>query len=258
MALETNELRVSSAGRGSEIRMVQKQNQVVTLAALSTAALLIKGLPVAYDSSSNFWVPYTQPSDAAEYTLTNAGTGIDAGSFQLEIDGLVVVMDWDEDTAGVLAAINAVLSGAGKDYAVTVANSGSGTDLGTGANVQTITFGELAGAPNVILDSAGLTDGLVPEPAGITIATVDAGTALNGTNKIRGFIADVDGVQTDASDEVQGLVMIDGEINRDDVNTAAMLLLLVGSPSEAELDTALRDPSLRARNLTIRGLSQIH
>ncbi len=257
MALETNELRVSSAGRGSEIRMVQRQNKVITLAAISGATLLIKGLPLAYNTSTDLWVPYTQPSDAASFTLTrDAGAG-DGGSFQLSVDGLAVVMDWDENTAGVLAKINNVLDGAKKDYQVTVANSGSGTDLGTSANVQTITFGELAGAPDVIYDGAGLTDGGLNEPTGIAIATVDAGTNLNGTNEIRGFIADVDDVQTHASDEVQALAMIDGEIHRDDVNTAAMLLLLVGSPSEAELDTALRATAVRERQLTIRGLSEV-
>lgn len=40
-----------------------------------------------------------------------------------------------------------MLADAGKGYVVTVVNSGSGTDLGTSANVQTITFGEGAGSP---------------------------------------------------------------------------------------------------------------
>ncbi len=258
MALADNDLRVKSAGKGSEIRMVQKENKVVTLAQLSGAALLIKGLPVAYNSSSNFWVPYSQPSaTVASLTLTrDAGAG-DSGVFALSIDGASVIMDWDEDTAGVLANINDALDGAGLAYQVTVANSGSGTDLGTSGNIQTVTFGEAAGAPNVEFDGSGLLDGPVPEPTGIAMAIVAAGTDLNGTNDIRGFIADVDGVQTSATEEVQALVMIGGEIHRDDVNTAAMLLLLVGSPSEAELDTALRNVKLRERNLTIRGLSQV-
>lgn len=258
MALQDNDLRVSSAGRGYEIRMVQRRNQVITLAQTAAIATLVKGLPLAYNDSSDLWVPYTQPSDASVVTLTRDAGGGDGGSFQLNIDGTAVTMDWDEDTAGVLSKINLALAGDGKaHYVVTVANSGAGTDLGTNTNVQTITFAEAAGAPQVLYDGSGLLDAAVPEPTGIALGITDAGTALNGTNEIRGFLADVNDVVTSATEETQALAMIEGEIHRDDVNTAAMLLLLVGSPSESELDTALRATAVRERNLTIRGLSQI-
>ncbi len=97
MALATNELRSSNPGRGSEIRMVQRQNQVATLAAVSGAPLLVKGLPLAYNKTSNFWVPYTQPSaTVASFTVTNdTGTGTDGGTFQIIIDGLAVTEQWD-------------------------------------------------------------------------------------------------------------------------------------------------------------------
>ena len=67
-------------------------------------------------------------------------------------------------------------------------------------------------------------------------STTDAGSALNGSNEIRGFIlesnsADTDssgneGVKLDASDEVLALVLHMGEAYRDDVNTAAMRAIL--------------------------------
>ncbi len=264
MALSDNQLFASVAGRGSEIRMEVKTNKVGTLAAVSGAPVLPKGCPLAFATSTGFWLPWTQPSDAAVYTLTrDAGAG-DGGTFLLVIDGEAVVMDWDEDTAGVLANINAVLDGAGAGYNVTVANSGSGTDLGTSANVQTITFAEAAGAPDVVFDGDGLTDGGVIEPTGIALAATDAGTALSSSNKIRGFLQDADpgvsviaGVQSDASDEIQIVVMLTGSVHRDDINTAAMLLALSGSPSEAELDIALQDQDLLDKGLVVRGLSGI-
>jgi hypothetical protein len=259
MTLKENQLFSSVAGRGAEIRLFPRQLgglKVGTIAQQSGAPTLLKGLALAYNTSTSLWTVYTQPSDAAEYTLTrDAGQG-DGGLFTLAIDGVIVTMDWDEDTAGVLANINAVLAGAGKDYVVTVANSGSGTDLGTSGNIQTVTFAEAAGAPVVIYDGSQLTDGGVVEADGIALAAVDAGTALNGTNKIRGILYTMEGVVTSASEEVQATIMVNGEAHRDDLNTATLRALMGGSPSEAEVDTALR-ADLRAINLDIRGLTLV-
>lgn len=260
MALKDNELFSSAAGRGAEIRLFPREQgglKVITIAAQSGAPTLLKGLALAYNRSTDLWTVYTQPDDAASYTLTRDANEGDGGLFTLTIDGLEVTMDWDEDTAGVLANINAVLADAEKDYVVAVANSGSGTDLGTSANVQTITFDESAGAPTVIFDGSQLTDGGVVEADGIALAAVDAGTQITGTDEIRAFLYTMEGVVTSASEEVQATAMVNGEAHRDDINTAALRALMGGSPSEAELDTALRSQKLRGINLDIRGLTLV-
>lgn len=258
MALKIEEL-FTSASRGARARMTPDRRglYVATFGADALAELLIAGCPVAYNEINDEWVPYTQPSDASIVTLTrDAGAG-DGGTMELIIDGLGISLDWDEDTAGVLAKVNAVLEDAEKPYVVTVANSGSGTDLGTSGNVQTITFGEGAGSPTVSVDTVGLTDGGVSEPSGIALVISDAGTSLEGSNKIRGFVFE-DSIQIDASDEVLGVIMVKGEAERNDANTAAVRALLRGSPSEAELDLALGKPAVRDAGIFVRGLSTVH
>lgn len=82
--------------------------------------------------------------------------------------------------------------------------------------------------------------------------------ALNGTGVIRGFVYP-NALQLDASDEVLGNVLMAGVVHRDDINTAEIRGFLLGSPSEANLDAALRtnDPSLRELNIDVQGLTQV-
>ena len=262
MALETNNLRtVFTNTRTPDKRWIPKPEGGTAVGELAThvgAPLLPELCPVAWDESVSKWRVYTQPSDAPIVTLTrDAGAG-DGGSFVLYVDGLGVALAWNADTADVLAAVNAVLADAGKPYVVTVANSGSGTDLGTNANVQTITFGEGAGAPTVTADTSGLTDGGLNEPTGIALATSNAGTALSGTNIVRGFVGDTGGRQTSATEEVQFIIFKAGSVHRDDINTAAVRTVCGGAPTEGELDTALRATSVRDDGYDIQALSNVH
>ncbi|CAK9074176.1 Uncharacterized protein YqbD [Durusdinium trenchii] len=80
---------------------------------------------------------------------------------------------------------------------------------------------------------------------------------LNELGLMRAFL--YEDVQTDATDDVLGVAMIRGELHRDDVNTAALRALMTGSPSEANIDAALRGgtPTLRELGLDVRGLTQV-
>ena len=80
----------------------------------------------------------------------------------------------------------------------------------------------------------------------------------NDTGVIRGFVFPLP-VQLSATDEVLGNVLIYGAVHRDDVNTAAIRALLIGSPTEANIDTALRinSPSLRELGIDVDGLTQV-
>jgi len=51
--------------------------------------------------------------------------------------------------------------------------------------------------------------------------------------------------------------MLEGEIHRDDVNTAAIRAVLGGSASEANVDTALKAQTLRDAGITVRGLAGV-
>lgn len=253
MALADLDLFNSRDFAGS-IRMVVKVNKVATFATNAGATVLVPGLPVALNSSSKLWVPYTQPSDAAVYTITDQAGGTDGGSFNLFVDGLIVNLDWDELLADAQTKVNAMLAAVGRAYTVVVTCTEVG--LGVAGAVMTFTFTENAGAPVIAIDTVGITDGGVSEPGNLVLAASDAGTALNMTNIIQGFIAH-DSVTLDTAGEVQGVIMLAGGIHRDDVNTTAMLALLEGSPSEAELDIALRALTMRGLSMYVQGLADV-
>lgn len=204
------------------------------------------GAPVAFDSSAQKWVPYTQPSDAAIYTITAGGTAASAGTFELMVDGLSAVFAFDVAAAAMQTELNALLADAGKGYTVACAAT-TGTDLGDNSAVITITFGEGAGAPSVDLDASGLTG------SAHVLAASDAGTQLNDSNKIRGFVYER-AVQLDDTDDVHGLVLVRGEVYASDVNTSAIRAALRGSPSEGEVQAALKEAALGDR-IMVRGLA---
>ncbi len=80
----------------------------------------------------------------------------------------------------------------------------------------------------------------------------------NETNVIRAFVGPA-GCQASASGEVLAELILEGEVHRDDINTAAIRALLGGSPSEANVDTALAagDPSLRELGINVVGLETV-
>lgn len=236
----------SFAGRP---RMVVERNKVATFKISAVEELLPVGSPVAWNDSSDQWVPYTQPSDAAVYTLVSNATPASAGTFDLIINGLRIEVAFDATAAEIQAEVNAMLIGAGAAYSIAAVATAE-ADLGVASATVTITFSENAGAPVVEVDMDDLTGNVH------VLAQSDAGTALNSSNVIAGFIAH-DTVQLDDTFEVLGVVMLAGEVHRDDINTALIRAQLVGSPSEAELDIALKSAELRKRGLTVRGLAAV-
>jgi hypothetical protein len=253
MALETNELFASRDFLGRP-RMVVERNKVGTIGPLAVADTLPVGTPLAWDSSGNQWAPYTQPSDAPVYTITDQAGATDGGTFVVLIDDVSIVLAWNETAAAAQVAILAALSAAGKPY--TVAVTCSEANIGVSGAVMTLTFTENAGAPVLQIDTVGLTDGGVSEPANLVLAATDAGTALNGTNVIAGFLCHQE-ASVGIADDVQITVMLAGEVHRDDINTTAIRSACLGSPSEAELDAALKAVSLREKGITVRGLAAV-
>lgn len=246
MTLEARELFAGPTNIPQTPRMHARSLRVVSMAAGS--ALLPVGTPLARNSSTGLWVPYVQPSDAAIYTVTNQSTDVDGGSFRLTIDGATVELAWNVTAAAAQTEINAVLAAAGRAYTVGVGCSEA--NLGVAAAVLTITFSENAGAPNVEYDGEDILDDTVSEPH--AFAQSDAGTALNETNVIRGFVYDAE-VQLSGTGEVHGLALILGEVYSSDVNTVAIRAVLGGSPSAGEINTALA--ALDPARILVRGLN---
>lgn len=257
MALQDRELLTSHAGVQGGPSIQITKNKVGTLAAQSGAPKLPRACPLAWNKSTKLWTVYTQPSaTVASFTITNgAGTQTDGGTFELLIDGLGLVEAWNVPIATIQASIDALLLDAGKTYTITVAGA---AHMGTDAQVTTFTFSEGANSPTIDIDGGGLLDGAVPEPGNYVLAIVAAGTDLNGTDKIRGFIDDDLGVDSSAAGEVQILVALEGDLSRNAINTAAILAVLGGSPTANELDAALTDPDLRALGLQIKDLAGVN
>lgn len=246
MALQDNEL-FNSRDIPQSIRQVVKSNAVADFAA-GTDLLLI-GTPVVFNRSTSFWEPYSQPNASPSFTLTSNATPATAGTFDLLLDGLVVEIDFDATAAEIQAEVNAMLVAAGKDYIVAAVATAE-ANLGVASAIVTVTLGEAAGAPDMDADMDDLTGNAH------VFAIVVAGSALNGTNRIRAFVCH-EQIQLLAAGEVKGTIQLSGEIHRDDVNTEDVRDVLSNSPSEAELDTALRDPDLRAAGIHVRGLTNV-
>jgi hypothetical protein len=245
MALKNRELYAGPTNLAQQPRLKATSLIVARFAADAGARLLPIGTPVAQRISDDLWVPLAQASDAAIYTLTANATAASAGSFELQIDGLGISLAFDVAAAALQTAVNAMLLDAGKPYTV-AAVATTGTDLGDNSAVITITFSENAGAPSVSVDMGNITGN------DHALAASDAGTQLDGTNLIRGFVYE-QAVQLDATDDVLDVVMVRGEAYEADVNTAAIRAVLDGSPSDGEVQAALKDDALNQKIL-IRGL----
>jgi hypothetical protein len=78
----------------------------------------------------------------------------------------------------------------------------------------------------------------------------------NGRGTIRGFVYGTE--QTDdETDDVLVVVLYEGEVHRDDINTSAIRAQCAGSPSEANIDAALRVRGLRDMGIHVVGLTAV-
>lgn len=82
---------------------------------------------------------------------------------------------------------------------------------------------------------------------------------LNGSGVISAILMEDATVNDSGSNDTEtiAVVMILGELHRDDINTAAIRALCGGSPTEANLDTALRAATMREKGLHVQGLTLV-
>ena len=201
-------------------------------------------------------IEQTDISAGNDHVLSQTTAGVDpvaeiaaaSGTFSLAIEGLTAQIAYDATAAEIQTELQALLGTPSVTAAAT-----TGTDLSEDNAVVTLTFDENfgSGAPSIELDTSSM-GGLVH-----VLATVDAGTEMSEAGKIRGFVAHAN-VQLSATDEVQGDVMLEGEVHRDDINTAAIRALCTGAISEAEMDVKLKATKLRDLSLHVRGLAGVN
>lgn len=241
MAYDDNELFASRDFTGS-IRQVVEHNKVATFST-GTAELLI-GLPVARAKSTGYYAVW-QPPVSAITTITSDRTG---GTFTMTVDGKTTAAI--DATAGNCTA--AVLTAALALLLPTESFTVSGTDLSGDGLVVTFHDDELYGRmdidPSVADSGSGGT--------GLSLAETAVGVDDDGLADIDAFVAH-DKVQLVSGYQVLGKVQTVGEIHRDDVNTATMRALLGGTPTENNLDAALKRMSLRQAGIRIKGLAGV-
>lgn len=211
------------------------------------ATLLPQGGAVAIDDVTGNWVPYRQPSDAAVFTINANSTAATAGLFTLKINGHAIQFGYNFTAAQIESLVNYIAHEMEVEWRVACVAT-TGANLGVNSAVVTMTFTEAAGAPAVRLDPTGLTGNAH------TLGTTDAGTTLNRTNKIRGFVYDAAGIQLSAGETVVGNVMVRGFVDGAGAHQEAVLALLDGSPTEGELDTAMQHRDVAKLGLVVVGL----
>ena len=82
----------------------------------------------------------------------------------------------------------------------------------------------------------------------------------NGSGVIAGFVAHAS-VLVDATDDVQAVIMLAGEVHADDINTSdirtAVALASGAALTEGNLTAALKVSALRDKQLHVRGLADV-
>jgi hypothetical protein len=188
--------------------------------------------PVAFNKSTGKYAPWIAP-DPTKIVVTL--TGATEGTWGLTVNGVVIVPNTGFAYNVTAAVIKETLRQAG--YEVTVEKA---------AAVYTITFDgdrEIETLPTVAGDVTQIT-------GGTPTAVADAGTATNGTHKIKGFVYP-ELVTTDQTNDVVGVIMTKGEIAYADIAA------LIAAGSLTALQTALKD-GLVAAGLVVQGLVNVH
>lgn len=248
MTYATNNLYGSTVTTTAQPRVEPESLQPKTFAAVSGGPTLAVCTPVAYDITVDKWKVWSGVARVVE----TASIAVDAtgGTFTITIEGLATAaVAFNATAAAVKTAI--LLNRPGvepDDFEVT---GGPGAAGGATPYVITWSGAKYANqdAPIVTTGAGSLTGG-AGTAAVTTVAQVDG----NGVDVIRGFVWP-DPIVLDATNDVQGVVMLEGTIHYDDI-------VLPSGESAATLKTYLRSetvsgPGVRQLGLKIEGLSQV-
>lgn len=228
----------------SSVRTQARDVKTVTLAAhASTDTELPVGTPMGQNRTTGFWHPWAKPVSAA-FTITSDRTG---GDFTLTIDGKVsAAIDAiaANCTNAVLTAAIIAMGYDADDFTVT------GTDLsGAGLSVAMADYGR-GGRKDV---SPSVADSGTGGTA-LALAEDTEGVDDDGIAEITGVLHPAKKTIL-AAGEVISDVLIDGDVHRDDINTSTIRAVLGQSPSEADLDAALKRLDVRKAGIKVQGLA---
>ena len=217
-----------------------------TFAAVAADVEIPHGTPVSFDSSTDNWKIWDDPVNEV-FTITSNATPATAGDFTLTFAGEeTAAIAFDADADAVQAALEAL---AAIDPGDVAAVQTSGTDLGDASAVVTITMGGKYTGEAVALtaDFSGLT-GNAHALANPTDGSGDQ------TSQIDGFVYSPAGpITLLLAGETIHQIFRKGSVHRDDVP-----LPTTSSQTQGALDVALRDQSLRMKNIEVLGLANVH
>lgn len=242
MANATNEYYQQGEPIGPLKRFVSTHQLPKTFAA--GTGIILAGTALTYNTSTGFWQVFRGQVNEVNTITANATPATDGTftlSFNLQTTGAIA---HDADAATVQAALEALSTVGEGNVEVVMTN---GDDLGDSSAVMQITWvGDLAGQNVTLTANFG---GLTGNTHVLATATAGGADEANGTNLLKGFAWPND-ITLDATGEVQGVVMLSGEVHRDDIP------LVAGAYDQVELDAALRTQA-RGLNITVQGLTQV-
>lgn len=199
MSLKQKEMNGSSATLGSTFPN-QKQVSLwdgitVIFGTDASETLLDYCAPVGYNKSTGKYAPWTAPDAPSIIVDVSEAT---EGSWTLTVGGVTTANIAYNATASV---VQQALVGINRSADVTITSG-----------VYTIVFTDedsIENAPTVTGTVSGIT-------GGSPTAVATAGTASNGTHLIKGF-AWSEQIQLDETEEVQGVIMVEGRIRYSDI-----------------------------------------
>jgi len=218
-----------------------------TLAIQGSAATLPSLTPLYYDTAAATWKIWVGDTNEVN-TITANATAATAGTFTLTVNGVVsAAIAFDATAAAVQAALEA-MAGIGVGQVTAVATTGA--NLGVNSAVVTLTWGgTLAGQDiTITIQTGGLTGNVH------ALATTTAGgtNPAGVTGEIDGFIwAPDDAHVPSTTEETTIQVFRAGSIHAADIPPPT-------GTSRTDLNEALRESSLREKNIEITGLSGVY
>lgn len=238
MAYTANE-QVSSNSRAAAPRFFPESIAPKTFGNVAAAPLLAQLTPLVKSTADSQWYQWTQGTD--EVNTISISSTVSGGTFTITAGGqTTTALAFNATAATIQAALEALSNVVAGDVVVT------GGPVAT-ADVILTWGGLFSGTAIVVtLDDASITGG-----GSVDVAETTAGVgAANDLNVIKGFVADVEGVQVHATGEVLGNVLLAGDIHRDDV-------VLPTGETQSQLDTALATTALRSLGFTVQGLANV-
>lgn len=233
MALNANE-QVSTATYSPKSRIVAKSVRPKNFAAGS--GTIAKLTPLAFNTSTNLWVPWKQTVTSEVSTLVGTGT-ISGGNYTITVNGETTAAIAHSANAATIQAALEALGGIDQgDVTVT------GGPMSTNTNAVLTWGGKWAGVNMAVSVTSSVTGG-----GSVAVTETTAGANPNGVNVIKGFA--FEDIVLNASDEVIGNVLMRGDIHFDDIP------IISGNDANG-LKAALRTGGVRQLGFDIQGLTQ--